>query len=150
MLTFFQLVICVVSCSCCLQLWLVSPASLCVSTPERPVLSRRNLGMECCSTRLALWFNWKLEGSCPWLFLGSFVLMSLGGSLLSQEFEQKWWSYLCSQVCRHSWETSSFPVVFGYGKLWDRVSSGCRWKPEVSCPRLLLSSCVLSVPGRSF
>ena len=28
--------------------------------------------------------------------------------------EQKWWSYLCSQVCLQSFETSSLPAVFGY------------------------------------
>jgi hypothetical protein len=33
--------------------------------------------------------------------------MTLGASLLCQEFEEKWWSYLCSQVCLHSWEASS-------------------------------------------
>ena len=27
---------------------------------------------------------------------------ALGGSLLGEEFEQKWWSYLCSQVFQHS------------------------------------------------
>jgi hypothetical protein len=30
----------------CLWLWLVFPVSLCVSTPETPALSWRNLGME--------------------------------------------------------------------------------------------------------
>jgi hypothetical protein len=38
--------------------------------------------------------------------------MALGKSLLNQEFEQKWWSYLCSQVSQHSWETISLLVVF--------------------------------------
>jgi hypothetical protein len=64
------------------------------------------------------------EGSCPRLFLRSCVLMTLGRSLLGQEFEQKWWSYLGSQVCRHFWETSSFLVVFGCVSLWHRFSSG--------------------------
>ena len=63
--------------------------------------------MESCGTGSALGCRQKPEGSCPQLFLGSCVLMALGGSLLGQEFEQKWWSYLCSQVCQHSWETSS-------------------------------------------
>jgi hypothetical protein len=65
--------------------------------------------------------------------------------LLGQEFEQKWWSYLCSQVSQHSWETNSLWTVFGYGVLWHRISSRCRWKPGF-CPRLLLSSCVLRLP----
>jgi hypothetical protein len=56
----------------------------------------------------------KLEGSCPWIFLGSCVLMALSNSLLGQEFEQKWWS--------HSWETSFLPMVFEYGALWHRTS----------------------------
>ena len=72
----------------------------------------------------ALGFRQKSEGSRPRLFLDSCVLMAHGVSLLGQEFEQKWWSYLCSQVCQHSWETSSLPVVFGYGALWHRISSG--------------------------
>ena len=79
---------------CCLLLWLVPPASLNVSTPQRPVLSRRNLGLESCGTGSAPGCRWKLEGSCPWLLFGSCVLMALGGSLLGQEFGQKWWSYL--------------------------------------------------------
>ena len=66
----------------------------------------------------------KLEGSCPPLFFGSCVLMALGGSFLTQEFEQNWWSYLCSQVCQYSWETSSLLAGFGYGEVWHRLSSG--------------------------
>jgi hypothetical protein len=58
--------------------------------------------------------------SCSWFF----CLVALGRSLLGQEFEQKWWSYLYSQICPHSWETSSIPAVFGYGALWHRISSG--------------------------
>jgi hypothetical protein len=109
-----------VSWFCCLSLCLVPPARLCVSTPGRPVLYEGNLGIESCGTRSASQCRWKPEGSCPWLFLGSCVLIALGGSLLGQEFEQKWWSYLCSQVCQHPWETRSFPVVFGYRELWHR------------------------------
>ena len=60
---------------------------------------------------------------CPQLFLGYWVLMALGGSLLDQELQQKWWSYLCSQVSKHSWETSSLPAGFDYGVLWHMVSS---------------------------
>jgi hypothetical protein len=103
---------------------LVPPASLCVSTPGRPVLSRRNLGMESRGPGSALGFRQKSEGSRPRLFLDSCVLMAHGVSLLGQEFEQKWWSYLCSQVCLHSWETSFLLEVIGYGALWHRISSG--------------------------
>jgi hypothetical protein len=45
------------------------------------------------------------EGSCPQMFLGSCVLMALGRS------------YLRSQSCQHSQETSSLLAVFGYGEL---------------------------------
>lgn len=38
----------------CLWLWLVPPQSLSVSTPETPVLSRRNLDMKSCGTGSAL------------------------------------------------------------------------------------------------
>ena len=38
----------------------------------------------------------KPDVSCPCLFLGSHVLMAPDRSILCQEFEQKWWSYLCS------------------------------------------------------
>ena len=52
--------------------------------------------MESCGTGSAQRHRGKLEGSCPWLFLGSFVLMALGRFLLGQEFEEKWLSYLYS------------------------------------------------------
>jgi hypothetical protein len=45
-----HLVISDVSRSCCVWLWLVPPGSQCVSTPGRPVLYGRNLGMEHCGT----------------------------------------------------------------------------------------------------
>jgi hypothetical protein len=51
-------------------------------------------------------------------------------------------------VCQYSWETTS-QEAFGYGELWHRVNSRCRQKTEGSCPRLLLSSCVLRDPGGS-
>jgi hypothetical protein len=63
--------------------------------------------------------------------------MALGGSLLGQEFEQKWWSYLCSQACLHSWETCFVLAVFEYGTLWHR------WKPEVLL--LILFHTILSI-----
>ena len=75
--------------------------------------------------------------------------MALGRSLLGQEFEQKWWSHLCSQVCQHSWKTCSLPVSSGYEDLWHKFSSRHRWKQKESCPGLLLGSCVLRAPGGS-
>ena len=80
------------------------------------------------------------------MILGSCVLMALSRSLLGQEFEEKWWSYLCMQVCRHSWETSSFLVVF------VNVAQDQVWV-QVETRRLLsqgppLGSCVLRVLGR--
>ena len=82
-----HLVISGVSWSCSL-LWLVHPASQCVSIPGRPVLSKRNLVMENCGTGSGLGCRQTPEESCPLLFLASCVLMALGGSLLSQEFDQ--------------------------------------------------------------
>jgi hypothetical protein len=122
------------------------------------VLSGRNLGMDSCGTGLGPGCRWKLEGSCPLVFLGSYVLMVQGGSPLGQEFEQKWWFHLCSQVSQYSWEISSLPMVFVYGVLRHRIfSRSCdtglalgadgNWK--LFCPRLLLSSCVLRAPSRS-
>ena len=81
--------------------------------------------MMSCGTGSALGCMQKLEGSCPQLFFGSCVLMDLGRSLLGQEVERKWWSYLCSKVCWHSWETSSLLVLFGYRALWQEISSRC-------------------------
>ena len=89
--------------------------------------------MEGCGTGSIPGYRQKLEGSCPWMFLGSCVLMTLGWSLLGQEFEQKWWSYLCSQVCEHSWETSFLLEVFGYGELWHRISS----REQIETERIL-------------
>jgi hypothetical protein len=74
------------------------------------------LGMESCGTGSAKGCRWKSEGCCSWLLL-SYVLMDLGRSLLGHEFEQKWWSYLCSQVCQYSWDAISFLAVFGKGEL---------------------------------
>ena len=61
---------------------------------------------------------------------------------------EEWWSYLCSQVCRHSWETSSLLVVFVYVALWHRISSGHRQRPEDSFLRQHLGSCIVRVLGR--
>jgi hypothetical protein len=119
---FHHLVISGVNWFCCFWLWLIPPTTLCVSTPGRPDLSVRNLGMKSCGPGSALGYRWKPEESWPWLFLASCVLMSLGRSLLGQEFAQKWWSYLCSQMSQFSWETRSLPAVFGYGELSHRIS----------------------------
>ena len=58
--------------------WIVPPASPCVSTPGRPVLSGWNFGMESCSTGSAPGCRWTLEITCPrcslvswWLWVGS-------------------------------------------------------------------------------
>ena len=86
--------------------------------------------MESCATVSAPGHMRKPEESCPWLFLGSCVLIARMGPS-----EQKWWSYLCLQVCQLSWETSSLPAVFAYGELCHRFSSGHRWKLEGSYPQ---------------
>jgi hypothetical protein len=77
-------------------------------------------GYESCGTRSALGCTWKLKESWPWLILCSCVLRALG---LGHVFECKWWFYLYFEVCQPSWETSSLPVVFGYGDLWHRIVS---------------------------
>ena len=110
---------CLYSCPCLLpsgylSLCLVPPVSLCVSIPGRPVLSGRNLDMENYGTGSAPGFRMKPKGSCPQLFLSSYILMALCSPSV-QEFEQKWWSYLCSHLCQHSWETSSFLTALVYG-----------------------------------
>jgi hypothetical protein len=62
-------------------------------------------------------------------------------------------SLLCSQECQHSWQISSLLVVFVYGALFHRISSGgLEWgreKLEGSYTRILLSSCVLRVLGEA-
>ena len=90
-------------------------------------------------TGSALGCRQKPEGSCPQLILGSYVLMALGGSLLGQGFEEKWWSYLCLQVCRYSWETSSIYVCSSVAQdqLWaqtvtERLLS--QTAPRFLCP----------------
>jgi hypothetical protein len=45
--------------------------------------------MERCGTGSALGYRQRPERSCHQLILGSCVLMALGGSLLGQEFEEK-------------------------------------------------------------
>ena len=97
----WHLVISGTSWSHCLGLWLVPPASLCVSTPGRPGLSGRNLGMKSCSTVLALGCRQKPEGP----------VHSCSSDPVSWGFLQ---SYLCSQVCLHSSATHTIPVIFGY------------------------------------
>ena len=70
-----------------------------------------------------------------WVYMETRMIVSLaapcflsldgaGWVLLGQEFEQKWWSYLCSQVCLHSWDSISLLVVFVYGALWHRNRFG--------------------------
>jgi hypothetical protein len=146
-LAFCHLAISDVSWSFCLWFWLVPPASLYVSTPQRPVLSGRNLGMESCGTDSALGCRQRTEGSCPHMILGSGVLMALWVSLLGHEFEEKWWPSLCSQVYRHSWETISLLVVFVCVSLLHKIHSGHRQRLEDSCSRQPLGFCVLRILG---
>ena len=50
----------------------------------------------------------------PWFLCPEGSMVVVVRSLLGQEFEQKWWSYLCSQAFQHSWETCSILVVIVY------------------------------------
>ena len=121
---------------------------VCVSVLLGDQFSWRNLGMESYGTGSALWCRQKPEGSCPQPILGSCVLMAMGGSLLGQEFEEKWWSYLYSQECSHSWETSSLLVVFVCSSVAeDRLQA--QMETGRLRPRLPLGSCALRVPGTS-
>ena len=104
--------------------------------------------MESCGIGSALGCRQKLEGSCPRLFLDSWVLMTLGGPLLGQELEQKWWSYLCSRHWSALLVDQLSPMVFGYGTLRQRIGSRWGWKPVGSCLRPPLDSFVLRVLGK--
>jgi hypothetical protein len=108
-----HLVICGVSWSCCLWLWLAPLISLYVSIPGWPDLST-----ESCGTGSAPGHRRILSQAFPRFLCPE----ALGGSLLGQEFEQNWWSHLCSRVCQHS------P---GRIWVWRAVSiSRHRWRPE--------------------
>jgi hypothetical protein len=119
-----------------------------VRTPGRPVLFRRDLGMESCALRcvctrgrtvLSCWdlgikscgtgsppgTDRNQKAPVPGCSSGSCVLRALWVGPL----EWKWWFYLCSQVCQYSWETNSPLAGPGYGELWHGVSSGCRSLP---------------------
>jgi hypothetical protein len=89
-------------------MWLVTPVILCDRNLDSPLL---------CSTGSPLGQKWKQEEFCPQLFYDFFVLMALKNSLLGQEFEQNWWSPLCSQVYQHPWDSSFLPAGFRYGEL---------------------------------
>jgi hypothetical protein len=90
--------------------------------------------MENCGTRSDLGYRCKPEGSCPWLFFVSCVLMALGGPLLGQEFEQKWWSYRCSQVCWYSWDTSSLLIDSENVHLYNKMLvSYLKWGHHEFC-----------------
>lgn len=66
----------------------VPPASLCDSTPGRPVLSRKNLGMKGCGAGSTLECRPKPEEYCPQMFLGSCDLMVLAVFLLARNLNR--------------------------------------------------------------
>ena len=124
----------------CLLLRLVSPESLCVSATGTPVISRRNFGMEIWGTWSAPWCRQNPEGSCSQLF---FWFLGPDGSV---------WVPLVPGIWA---EVEFLPVLIGvmillgdqlsphriwYGALWESISSGCKWRKERSCLRLLFSS----------
>jgi hypothetical protein len=78
------------------------------------------------------------------LLLGSCVLMAMGGSLLGQEFGQKCWPYLCSQVYCHSGDTSSLQEVFNW--VWSALVLDHRQKPEGSNTTFLKHRSFISWP----
>ena len=111
-----------VSWSCCLWLWLVPPASLCVSTPGIPVLFGRNLVMESCGTGQVQGVD--RTGHILYLGVCWFLCPDASGwDLLGPRIWAEWWSHPCSQLCQHSWEISSLQAGFVNGDLWHRVNS---------------------------
>jgi len=85
----------------------------------------------------------KLEGSWPWLLLGSCIQRALGRFLLGQEYEQKWWSPLSSQDCPEFWESGSIPHIIwieravGLVQLWVQAETGSvlsQTAPVFVCP----------------
>jgi hypothetical protein len=63
---------------------------------------------------------------------------------LAQDFEEKWWPYLYSLVCLHSWDTNSLLVVFVYVAL-SQDQLQVQREIKRSCTRSLLSFFVLRV-----
>ena len=121
-----HLVICGVSWSCCLWLWLVPPVSQCVSTSWRPVLSGRILGM----TRAVAQGQFRVQTET-----GRILSQAAPPFLCPEGSGGRLWAEvlvlgLCSQVCPQSWKSSSLQAVFGYGALWHRIRSRHRQKPE--------------------
>jgi hypothetical protein len=58
--------------------------SFCVSISRRPVLFRRNSGMESIGSCSAPGCRPKPGRSCPWMFLGSCALIDLGRPLVTE------------------------------------------------------------------
>jgi hypothetical protein len=96
------------------------------STPGRPVLSGRNLGMESCDTGSPLGYkqrpedpvaSWSLVPMSWWLCEGPSWAKILKRST----------GLTCAHRChRHFWETSSLLMVFVHIALWHRINSGHR------------------------
>ena len=108
----------------------------------------RNHGFTCAHR----WVNTPGDQPCPgsirlWNTVAQdhFPVQRKTGSILSQaapsvpvswgfwvgSYEHKWSSYLCSQACLHFWETSSLLVVFGFGALWQGISSRHRQEIDI-------------------
>jgi hypothetical protein len=94
-------------------------AHRCVSTSERPSLSWWYLGMENCGTGSAPGADGNQKDPVPGCFS-----ISMSWRLWAGPSEQKWWSYQCSQVCQHSWETNSLLAVFAYEALCTGSAPG--------------------------
>jgi hypothetical protein len=121
-----HMVISGVSWSCCLWLWFFPCASLCVDTLGRPLLSRRNLGMESCGTVSALSCRWKPEGFIPRLFLISVSWWLWEGPSWTRNLNRSV-SHTCALcVLAHLCEKLSWRYL-GM-ELWHRISSGHRGK----------------------
>lgn len=83
---------------------------------------------------------------CSWVPIASWFL---AGSSLARNFSRSDGLTFDQRSVSTPGKPALFLEVFVYEKLWHRISSGYRWKPDESCLRLLLNSCILRAPGGS-
>jgi hypothetical protein len=62
--------------------------------------------------------------------------MALGGFLLGQEFDQKWWSYQCFQVCQHPGRPALSSGIWvgravAQGQLQAQMETGSILEPSI-------------------
>jgi hypothetical protein len=108
------------------------------------------LSMESCGTGAALGYRQKLEWSCPWLFLGFVSWWLCAGSSWARNLSRNGGlSFAHRCVISPGRPALSWKYLGIIWPLCHMIGSWLRQKPEGSCPRLLLSSCVLRSLGGS-